>query len=684
MSIRAVYFQIPIVLSAFLLFLVQPIIAKQILPWFGGSASVWNTCIFFFQLLLLGGYLYAHGLVRFASPKTQAIVHVAMLALCLASLPVVTSDYWKSGETDPAVRILLMLATTVGAPYFILSSTSPLLQAWFARTMAAPYKLFALSNAASLGGLLVYPFLMEPTLTTTQQAWLWSVGFIAFALACAYVTIASALAARRSGALMRDVHDAEPAAPSARTRGLWVILSALGSLALISVTAFVAQNIASMPLIWVAPLALYLITFILAFSGRDYGRSSITLVALALCLAMAIAYKNIDFISEFQFSLPLYMAGLFFVCLFCHGQLAATKPHPARLTEFYILVSLGGALGSLAGSMLAPVVLNGAFEMPMTLAAVAMVIAWRMRSHAAGLRYAALALAIVVTGVVAWQIAAEYASARILARNFYSTLRIFDTGEGAELRRVMEHGGVEHGSQYLAPDRRGEPLAYYSPTSGVALAIRRQRELAQGQPLSVGFVGLGAGALAAYGQSGDAFRFYEINPQVVDLAKSQFTYLADSRATVSIALGDARLVLEREQPQAFSMLVIDAFSGDAIPLHLLTREAIAIYRRHLRPGGVLLFHISNRFVDLQPALARLAKEEKLHARMFADEPEGWEEADSPLSASDWVAMVNDEAWFRDEAIEELAEPLQEPMRGRAWTDDFNNILSAIRLGGSGE
>ncbi len=683
MSVKAVYFQIPIVLSAFLLFLLQPIMAKQILPWFGGSSSVWNTCVFFFQLLLLLGYLYAHGLVRFVAPRTQAYIHIGMLALCLVSLPVIASGYWKSGDVEPAVRILMMLATTVGLPYFLLSSTSPLLQAWYARTMSAPYKLFAISNAASLGGLLAYPFLIEPFLDIAQQAWLWSAGFLIFALSCAciaYLTAQAAGAATDERASGR--HAPLSHAPGTRLRLLWITLSALGSLALVSITAFVAQNIASMPLIWVAPLAIYLITFILAFSGRDYNGWGVLLPALGLTLVMVASYQSADFIQEFLFSLPVFMAGLFFICLFCHAQLAATAPHPSRLTEFYILMSLGGALGSLAGSMLAPLVLSGDFEMPITLALVAALIAWRARGAMLTYRIAIALVAVIVAGVATWQIAEKYATARVQVRNFYSALRILDTGEGAERQRTMEHAGVNHGSQYLDPARRGEALAYYSPSSGVALAIARQRELAAGKPLAAGFIGLGAGALAAYGQAGDVFRFYEINPQVIDLAKREFTYLSDSKASISLALGDARLVLENEKPQAFDLIVVDAFSGGAIPLHLLTREAVAIYRKHLRPGGALMFHISNRFVDLQPALARLALEENMQARIVVDSPEGSERDDSPLMDSDWVLMASDASWFQSPKLEEESEELRPPMRGRAWTDDFNNILSAIRLSGS--
>ena len=683
MLVRVGYFQIPIILSAFLLFLVQPIMAKQILPWFGGSASVWNTCVFFFQLLLLLGYVYAHGLTRLASVRAQAVIHIGLMALCLLSLPVIASDYWKNGETPPALRMLVLLAATVGFPYFLLSSTSPLLQAWFARTMAAPYKLFALSNAASLGGLLAYPFLIEPYLNLASQAWIWSGGFVLFTFACGYVAVLSALAPQ--GHAVKDaifVGVAKSTPPTAARRVLWIALSALGSLALISVTAFIAQNIASMPLIWVAPLSIYLITFIMAFSDRDYSGLTVMLPALGLCLAMVALYQNSEFVDAFQFSLPLFMTGLFFVCLYCHGRLAAMKPHPSRLTEFYILVSLGGALGSLAGSILAPILLDGAFEMPLTLAAAAALIAWQSRREARLMRWGSGAIALLVATIAAWQIADQYANATILTRNFYSTVRIADAGEGEERRRVMEHGGVEHGSQYLDPARRSEALAYYSPSSGVAIAIQRQRELAMGAPLSAAFVGLGAGALAAYGETGDNFRFYEINPQVINLARSQFSYLSDSKANISLALGDARLVLENEKPQVFDLIVVDAFSGNAIPLHLLTLEAVAIYRKHLRPGGALLFHISNRFVDLQPALARLAQKENLHARIIRDTPGSSEEDRSPLLDSDWVLMADSQNWFANPRLEQKSEALKDPMLGPAWTDDFNNILSAISFSGS--
>jgi predicted O-methyltransferase YrrM len=705
MALKPAHFQFTIVISAFLLFLVQPIIAKQILPWFGGSANVWTTCLFFFQFVLLLGYIYAHALVRWVSPKQQAAVHITLLLLSCMSLPVLASSEWKGGTSPPSVTILLLLASTVGHPYFLLSTTSPLLQAWYARTTSTPYRLFALSNAASLAGLLAYPFLLEPRLTTWQQAAFWSVGYLAFVVSCGAV---AAMSARHHPAVEITAKQDSSGKPTRSEALTWVVLAALGSLTLISVTSSVSQNIASMPLIWVVPLALYLITFILAFGPGTYRGWPVAGPALILAFIMVAGYRS-EWVEELYFSLPLFMAGLFLVCLYCHGELAATKPSPRYLTGFYILVSLGGAAGSLGGSFMAPALLRGDFEMPITLAAVAAVFAcksWKEQNLSRWAGAGAAALLVITASV---QIGLEVSEAQTLKRNFYSSLRVLDTGEGKDALRRLEHGRTEHGAQYLSAERRREPLSYYGRTSGVALALSRAREVSEGRPLAVGLIGLGAGALAAYGEPGDRFRFYEINPQVVEIAKSHFTYLADSQAQVSVELGDARLVLEKEQPQLFDVIIVDAFSGGAIPVHLLTREGLLAYLRHLAPSGVLLFHISNWYVDLEPALHRLALEERLEAKIVSDEPgsdeenvgtpesskgeepdeeeEGEEEeedSDDSLSESDWVLMYKEPQWMGSASqLSKRATPLAPPQQGPAWTDEFNTILSAIRLRGPG-
>ena len=673
------FFTFPIALSAFLLFLVQPILSKQILPWFGGSASVWNTCLFFFQLVLMAGYIYAYALNRFLSARWQMIVHVLLLTGAALSLPVIASTKWVEASGDPSLTIVLLLFATVGLPYFALSSTSPLLQSWYARTFSAPYRLFALSNAASLVGLLAYPLAVEPFIAVREQAAAWSFGFCCFAITCAIA------------AFMQTRQDTKPDQPTLRKKDpderplLWIGLSALGSLALVSVTSFIAKNIASMPLIWVVPLAIYLSTFIIAFRERPLPMKPIGLGAFILALSMVLGARWTDFVSEFLLSLPIYLGGLFVVCLYCHGELSTTKPAPERLTYFYILVSLGGAIGALCSSIVAPLLFSGDFEMPLTLAAIAGLILWRTprleKEQENAWRWTAPALCALVICVSAWNIVSEVTEARILKRNFYSSIRIIDTGTGVDLIRRMEHGGIEHGSQFVDPSKSRIPLAYYGKTSGVALAIESLREARQ-HPLNIGVIGLGAGTLAAFGEKGGRVRMYEINPQVVDLAYSQFTYLTECQAQVDVRIGDARLVLERESPQNFDVLVVDAFSGDAIPIHLLTKEALDIYRRHLSPGGLLLFNISNRFVNLQAPLARLAAEAGLEARIVSDDNPS-ENEDTSYADTDWVIMTTDPRIFASQRLAQDAKPLEPAQKGPAWTDDFNTILTSIRLDGSG-
>jgi SAM-dependent methyltransferase len=668
-------YAVTIFISSMHLFLIQPIIAKQILPLFGGSANVWTTCLFFFQFLLLLGYCYAHTLARLPA-RFQPVVHGILLAVSLTSLPIVASLGKASGDASPVLRLLVLLLTTVGLPYFLLATTSPLIQSWYARTQSSPYRLFALSNAASLLGLLAYPFLLEPWFTTLTQAYLWSGGYVVFVIFC----VAAAVFSLRTPEKKHDANSVTASVsfvpPAAADVIVWIMLAALASLTLVSVTSFIAANVASAPLIWIGPLTLYLITFILAFEGRRIWHGwGIGAVAVLFAGAMLATYSNDDFISEYSESLPLFLIGLFLICLFCHGQLAESKPAPRYLTFYYIMISAGGALGSLGGSVIAPVLLNGDFEMPATLAAVAFVFYWKMRRKGRALVTAASAGIIALVALAAWGIADQINGARLLERNFYSSLRVVDEIDVSEPVRRLEHGQVEHGLQYLSPTRRREPISYYSETSGIGYAIARQRKLLQ-KPLSIGVIGLGAGVIAAYGEAGGRVRYYEINPQVIDIAQRQFTYLADCPAETSVALGDARLTLEHESPQNFDILAVDAFSGDAIPMHLLTREAVKIYRRHLAPGGIIAFHISNRFVDLAAPLAAIAKSEHLDVRLVTDNPVG-ETEDSALSTSDWLLIAPDPSWW---GPNERADIHVVPLIGTesVWTDDFNNLLSALR------
>ncbi len=460
----------------------------------------------------------------------------------------------------------------------------------------------------------------------------------------------------------------------------WIALAALASLLLVSVTAFITANVASAPLIWIMPLTAYLVTFILAFDGRRiWRRWDVGVAAIIFAAAMLALYRDEGFVTNYLWALPLFLGGLFFACLFCHGQLAEMKPPPNQLTLFYIMISAGGALGSLSGSVLAPALLDGDFEMPAALAMIPFLFAWQARNWKFGNKAriataAGLACGVALLGLSAWRIHREIGGARLLARNFYSSLRVIDMSSDGETIRRLEHGHIDHGGQFLAPARRREPIAYFGHTSGVGLAIARQRERT-GRPLSIGVIGLGAGVIAAYGEAGGTMRYYEINPQVVDIARREFSYLADCPARTSVSLGDGRLSLEREAPANFDILAIDAFSGDAIPMHLLTTEALAIYRRHLAPGGVLAFHISNKYVNLAPPLTVLANSQKLDARVVLDDP-STTRRDDAVTRSDWLIMAPDSAFWESA---DLARARTVPLKGDevAWTDDFNNLLSVL-------
>ena len=660
-----------IFLSSLLLFLVQPLIARLILPWFGGSAAVWTTCMLFFQVLLLAGYAYAHGVAR---RRYEPLIHSALLVAAVATLPIMPAESWKpAGGAEPITRILLLLGATVGLPYFLLASTSPLVQAWFARARpgANPYRLFALSNLASLLALLGYPLLVEPYLSAREQVSVWSWLFAGFAVLCAALAWRTPRPAAAPGAAQ--------AAPALAARDIawWLALSATGSVMLLAVTNHLTQNVASVPLLWLVPLALYLATFIIAFEGARWYQPRF-LWPLLLVALVAMAWLLVDTEYHYQLALQLgvFLAGLFVGCLFCHGELYRTRPPPAHLTAFYLTVSAGGALGGLFVAVLAPLVFTGYFELGAGLAALAVLAALRFISVG---RVAYMTSLLVVLGVGA---CATYdgfrhqRDVRVAKRSFYGVLRVKEYGEPADdshLRRLV-HGTIMHGEQYMSEARRRTPTTYYTETSGIAAAIRAKQD----HPVRVGVIGLGTGTIAAYGRPGDVYRFYDIDANVIRIAREQFTFLADSRAQVETALGDARLTLEREPPQGFDVLGVDAFSSDAIPVHLITREALQTYLRHMKPGGIVAFHVSNRFLDLIPVVARLAKELNLGAALIADDPDDDDDS-SVKSRSDWVLVSRDAKALRASAIVEAgAVPAEDRPGWRTWTDDYSNLVQILK------
>jgi SAM-dependent methyltransferase len=663
-----------IFLSAFLLFQVQPLIAKMILPWFGGTAAVWTTCMLFFQLLLLAGYVYSHAYVTQRIPARRT-VHIVLLALAVATLPLAASAGWKpSGGEDPTWRILALLATSVGLPYFVLSTTGPLVQAWHARSHpgAMPYRLFALSNLGSMLALLSYPLLVEPTLELGKQTAIWSASFVGFALLCALLAWRN-----RGGEVpLSPVEAAEKPGPVLQT--LWAALAACASTLLLAFTGHMTLNIAAIPFLWVLPLALYLLSFVLCFGASGWYRRWLFLPLLAaglvaVCVTLTRSNPSIWAL------IPLYSATLFAACMVCHGELARSKPHPRYLTGFYLMLALGGALGGVTVGLVAPNVFDDLYELPLGMVALCVFVTLALlRDRASVLhgRWGAAARLVFLASIVALgvQLARTYransADTRVTLRNFYGVLNVRDSGEGPDAMRVLSHGTIIHGKQFLENDRRDWPTTYYGLTSGVGLAILDARSRG---PVRLGVVGLGTGTLAAYGRAGDLVRFYDINPKVVELARTEFSFLKDSPARVEVRLGDARLSLEREAAQNFDVLALDAFSSDAIPVHLLTVEAVATYLRQLRPGGILAVHVSNRYLDLVPVVQQAARRLSLELR----EVDNDDDDDVGVYRSDWLLLSASPAAFEGPLLKDAQRIDTVPNVG-LWTDDYSDLYSILK------
>ena len=665
-----------IFLSSFLLFLVQPLIARQILPWFGGTAAVWTTCMLFFQTLLLAGYAYAHVTNAKLQPRAQALLHIVLLGLALLTLPISPSEGWKPlGTEEPISRILLVLTLTVGLPYLLLASTSPLLQAWFSRARPGvdPYRLFAVSNLASLLALIGYPLLVEPLLGNRQQALGWSGLFIVFAVLCAGLSW-SASAVNLQKEFMED--KANDPVPGRSDYLLWLALSATGSVMLLAVTNHVTQNVAAIPLLWLAPLTLYLLTFIVAFEGRNLYRVEIFWpVVLAWLAGMAWLLADTTYQFDLWMQIGMYLSGLFVACMFCHGELYRARPAARHLTAFYLTISAGGAIGGLLVAVVAPLAFNAYYELGLALVALALLAAVRFRPLNRVARWASLGVLLAVGGSAAYDGTRFQNDVLVSARNFYGVIRVKEYGRpGSDYHyRRLVHGVIMHGEQDMTEAGRRKPTTYYLPTSGVgaAMAARQARGAAR-----VGVIGLGAGTLAAYGRKGDSFRFYDINPQVIAVARSQFTFLSDSEANIELVLGDARLNLEREPPQGFDLLAVDAFSSDAIPVHLITRQALALYLRHVKPDGIVAFHVSNRFLNLVPVVARLAEENGAHAVLVSD---SGKDGDDDHTTTDWVLVSRDPEVLEAPEIQAVSPEAPEQQAGwRSWTDDYSNLLQILR------
>jgi hypothetical protein len=758
-------YAITIFTGAFLLFQVEPLLARYILPWFGGTSAVWITCMLFFQLVLVAGYAYSHLVATRLRPRGQVIVHLAIVAACVILMgtlalvwqsPITPGPNWKPVSPDfPVARIFRLLSVSIGLPFFILSTTGPLLQAWFARSHpgVSPYRLYALSNLGSLLALVTYPFAVEPALTLRAQAIVWSLLFLGFAIGVVRCSRYLSLVSTSDAGILGTSHDLIIARPSRSTRMLWIALATVPSVMLLATTNQICQQVAAIPFLWVLPLGLYLLSFIICFDNQRWYRRGVFHPALAVTVFIALVVLcSSD--AAIIVQIVTYSTLLFAIFMVCHGELVRLKPHERYLTSFYLMVAIGGAIGGVFVVVVAPrifagywefhlaiwvsllmlvvvlmrdrsswihqrrpavaiVLFSGALVLPALIgaasdvgtihralshmlpgfAAIALMssVAFRRDSQLAGrwpgciLQACTVIALLVVGGVLVVDIEGNRSNDLIATRNFYGTLAVYSIdGQSPEGHYYMlRHGQIIHGEQYSAADKRYQPTTYYGPESAIGLLMQNHpRRFARNpgdRTLRVGAIGLGIGTIAAYGLPGDYIRFYEINPAVTEIATDPhgyFTYVRDSRATVAIVAGDARLSMEREladnTPQRFDVLVLDAFAGDAIPVHLLTAGAFQTYLGELQPDGVIAIHVTNRYIDLQPVIKGIAEHFGLKSARVH------QSAGPLVKPSDWIVLARNNSILSQPAFATKLRPLDSQRKVRLWTDDYSNLFQILR------
>lgn len=689
------YFTLSVCLSAFALFLVEPLIGKTLLPWFGGSAAVWTSALLFFQLLLTGGYAYSAWVSR---GRRRLILHLGLLAGSLA-LMFLLSLKWRSpiqppGDlglaraASPQAGVFLLLLISVGAPFFLLASNSTLAQAWSQRAFPEgnATRLYALSNALSLIALLVYPILIEPNLTLPQQGWGWTGVYGLFAGITA-VWVTRALRQRAP----QEERTGTAAKPSRRDYLLWVGLSAGATMLLLSVTNYLTQQVAVVPFLWVVPLALYLFSFVLTFAGEKwYPRQAFIYALVPVILIYDLAMQN-----GARLGVPLQVVifglVLFLGCMVCNGELYRLRPEPERMPAFYLILSAGGALGGVLINFAAPVLFKGYWELPLSVLLFCSLFLYMGRSQKEeGLKgeiiqrvsITLLGAGVLITLVRLFMfVSGDLNTAVETRRDFYGVLRVRQIGEQGSIDQSYEliNGNTIHGAQFPGPEERLIPTVYYGPTSGVGLALTAFPR--EGRTLRVGALGLGVGTIATYGEAGDLYRFYELNPEDIRLAEGEggyFTFLRDSKATIEVVPGDARLSLQREadegQEGTYNVLVVDVFTGDAIPVHLLDEQAFALYLQRLAPGGILAMHITNGYLDLVPVVWELADHFQLARAVIEDAGDG-----HYTSASTWVLMAREATLLSRPEISGRARDMREYTTSiRMWTDDYSNLFQLLK------
>ncbi|MGB7273945.1 MAG: fused MFS/spermidine synthase [Geitlerinemataceae cyanobacterium] len=781
MSPLLILFSSTLFLSAFLLFWVQLMVAKMLLPVLGGTPSIWNTCLFFFQATLLLGYGYSHLTTRWWGVRRHAIVHSILLFLPIAFLPIALNRSQISlNSTQPIPALLILLVLGVGVPFFVISTTAPLVQKWFADTPHPdrddPYFLYSASNLGSLLGVLSYPLVIEPNFSLTQQSWLWSISYgllVFLTLGCALFLWKSGIdRSSLSNSDRLNLDNIEAISPTRKQKLQWTLLSFLPSSLLLGVTTYITTDIASIPLLWAVPLSIYLLTFILTFSRQSFRLNSTLIGMIPLFLVAAIALATTNVILPVWILLLAHWGGLFLVGCALHGELANLRPHPQYLTEFYFWISLGGVLGGLFNSIAAPWIFPTLLEYPLTIGLSLLILRDpSQQTSSSNLeienldevyqqvkqaqksnpdivasdwiatnilpQYAAknkpkqrtlfsltlpiglglllgqlllgfqfkllnntgmgwiLTMALFITmgyafSLYPWrwlvgfilviclnQYSLPFSRVIYTDRSFFGVNQVLYDAE--ENYHAFIHGTTLHGKQSLDPQRQNEPLTYFAKTGPVG-QLFQSLNTAQRFP-RVGIMGLGIGTLAAYTQPGQEWTFYEIDPTVEKIASDSeyFTFLQNAKAPVSIVLGDGRLSIAKVPDYFYNLIVMDAFSSDSIPVHLITREAIELYLKKLSPQGLLVLNITNRYIDLVPVIQSLAHDRQLLALSQWEKTISAEDKALGKTPSHWVVLARDRQDFGSLVNDPKWQFLPDTSSTPVWTDDFSNLFRSLRV-----
>ena len=691
-------FAITIFISAFLVFQIQPIIARYILPWYGGTSSVWTACILFFQLFLLLGYSYAHILRLYCKPINQIVIHTGLLLLALLFLPIVPDTALKPDSPDnPLLGIWYLLFVSIGIPYWLVSASGPLIQFWFKESFAgsSPYRLYSLSNVGSLLALLSYPFFIEPNLGLELQAWIWSAGFVLYvvlSLTCARKFYLSSKFATRS----IENKKIKINLPVGTEQLLWLILSSSGSVLLLAVTNQITQDVASFPFLWLLPLSLYLLSFIICFDHSKWydRRIWVPLYLVSLSFGFYIFTKASG---ATLFSQIFIHTGILFTgCMICHGEMVRIKPDPNYLTSFYLMIALGGVLGGAFVTLIAPLIFNGYWELQLIWCFILILIGFFLfKDYQSDSYWKKVSLQFIWVsicgglGIVLLSLVSFWHEDVIdFDRNFYGILRVKDKViEGNEYwnERELLSGSIIHGSQRFDDEAiKRWPTTYFGWNSGIAVAInehpRYKNRTDETQKFHVGAVGMGTATIAALVGQNDVIRFYEINPKVEEYANKYFTYIKDTLAEWQLVIGDARVSMEQEliigDRQQFDVLAIDAFSGDAIPVHLLTIESFQLYWQHLKEDGILAVHISNRHLDLYPVVKEAAQFLNKNHIVIDSFPQD----EMSIDEARWVLITNNYDFIQREKVRLRLKQTKDLSTREItlWTDDYSNLIDVLQ------